>query len=106
MHWIILDPGNVFIQVLEPINIVDVVIGRNETACLSSLVICFVIARGLEAVCYVLCLISICIRCAVCQIRNTFGFFCITDFSNDASAGGHVSSISQATLSFGDCCCI
>ena len=41
MHWITLDPGNVFIQVLEPINIVDVVIGRDETARLLSWVIRF-----------------------------------------------------------------
>ena len=54
MHWIILDPGNVFIQVLEPINIVDVVIGRNETVGLLSWVICFVVSRSLEAACWAL----------------------------------------------------
>jgi hypothetical protein len=42
------------------------VIGRNERACLFSSVICFVVSRCLEAACYVLYLISICIRCAVC----------------------------------------
>ena len=49
MHWITLDPGNVFIQVLEPINIVDVVIGRNETARLLSWVISFFGYQDLEA---------------------------------------------------------
>ena len=101
-----MDPGDLLVQVVKPVNIVDVVVGRDETACLSSSVICFVISRGLEAACYVLYLISICIRCVLVLIRNIFGFFCIADFSNDASVGGYVSSTSQATLSFGDCCCI
>ena len=44
-----MDPGDVFIQVLEPINIVDVVIGRNETARLLSWVIRFFGSQDLEA---------------------------------------------------------
>ena len=43
LNWITLDPGNVFIQVVQPVNIVDVVVGRDETARLFSLVMCFVI---------------------------------------------------------------
>ena len=30
LNWIALDPGDIFIQTLQPINILDVVIGRNK----------------------------------------------------------------------------
>ena len=49
MNWITLDPGDVFIEALQPINIVDVVIGRNETARLLSSVIRFFGSQDLEA---------------------------------------------------------
>ena len=51
MDRIILDPGDLFIQALEPVNIVDVVIGRNETARSFSTAVCFVVSRGLEVAC-------------------------------------------------------
>ena len=49
LNWITLDPGNVFIQVVEPVNIADVVISRNETARLLSWVIRFFGPQDLEA---------------------------------------------------------
>ena len=44
-----MDPGDVFIQVVEPVNIADVVIGRDETARLLSWVIRFFVSQDLEA---------------------------------------------------------
>ena len=49
LNWITLDPGDVFIQVVEPVNIADVVVGCNETARLLSSVIRFFGSQDLEA---------------------------------------------------------
>ena len=106
MDRIILDPGDLFIQALEPVNIVDVVIGRNEATRLLSTAVCFVVSRGLEVVGYALCCIRPCICVAKVEIRGWLCNFCVADFNSDTGAGGHVSSTSRATLSFGDCCCI
>ena len=43
MDRISLDPGDLFIQAVEPVNIIDVVIGRDETVRLFSSAMCFLI---------------------------------------------------------------
>ena len=48
-NWITLDPGDVVIQALEPFNICDVLIARNETFRPLSALICFLVSVGLEA---------------------------------------------------------
>ena len=48
LNWITLDPGDVFIQIVEPVNIADVVVGCNETTRLFLLVFLFAVSRRLE----------------------------------------------------------
>ena len=52
MDRISLDPGDLFIQAMEPFNIIDVVIGRDETVRSLSSVVLFDVTLSLEAACF------------------------------------------------------
>ena len=70
MDRISLDPGDLFIQAMEPFNIFDVVNGRDETVRLFSSAMCFVVSWCLETAGCVLRCTNAYIRYVIAEVSG------------------------------------